>query len=387
MRISTADNGTRDVWPVLACVGAVLFATGWWMLDRTGRCGSDFSAFYAGGRLFWSGSVYDQRAVLELQREIVGCAETGNAFIRLPFFAILMAPLGLLPYPAALLIWKFVLGLMAAGFVWLWPGPRWRTAAFVFCSLPMVTGFAYGQDTVAVLLLVAGAVRLLRSKRPRAAGALIAMGAIKIHLFLWAPLLAVARRRWGVLAGWAAMGAGLAAISFAAAGPHWPMAFLASALNSKSNPHVETMVNFRGMFHGMDNAAIWEMVASLILFAVVARALLRWPFEAAACLALAASVPIGHHSYAYDLVCLLPISLQVMENGGDRWLRASTLFMASPVLPLLPLPWSSERLYQVAVPLFILCVVMLYRPDSGSHSGGCQTACGAPEPVPADALH
>ncbi len=339
------------------------------MLDRTGRCGSDFSAFYAGGRLLWQGSVYDQRAVLELQREIVGCAETGNAFIRLPFFAVLTAPLGLLSYPAALLIWKCLLGLLLAGFVWLWPGPRWRTAAFVFWSLPMVVGFAYGQDVIAVLLLMAASIRLLRAKRPRAAGALIAMGAIKIHLFLWAPLLAVVRRRWGFLAGWAAVGAGLAAISFLAAGPHWPAAFVNSALNSTANPHLETMINFRGMFHGMKYAAVWEILASSILFAAVARPLLRWPFEAAACLALAASVPIGHHSYTYDLVCLLPLSLLVIEHGSGRWLRASTIFMASPILPLLPLPWSSETSYQIAVPLFILWVALRYRPAAEATSG------------------
>ncbi len=364
MRILTANTGSRDVWPVLACVGAVLFATGWWMLDRTGRCGSDFSAFYAGGRLLWQGSVYDQRAVLELQRAIVGCAETGNAFIRLPFFAVLMAPLGLLSYSAALLIWKFILGLLLAGFVWLWPGPRWRTAAFVFWSLPMVIGFAYGQDVVAVLVLMAASTRLLGSRHPRAAGALIALGAIKIHLFLWAPLLAAARRRWGFLAGWAAAGFGLAAVSFIAAGLDWPAAFAASALNPSSNPHVETMVNFRGMFNGLKHAAALEILASSILLAAVARPALRWPFGAAACLALAVSVPIGHHSYAYDLVCLLPLSLHVIEHASRRWLRILTVFMASPVLPLLPMPWSSETSYQFAAPLFIICVAMFHQPPA-----------------------
>ncbi len=387
MRISTANPRSRDVWPVLACVGAVLFATGWWMLDRTARCGSDFSAFYAGGRLLWQGALYDQRAVLELQREIVGCAETGNAFIRLPFFAVLVAPLGLLSYPTALVFWKCLLGLLLAGFVWLWPGPRWRTAAFVFWSLPMVVGFAYGQDVVAVLLLMAAAIRLSRTRSPRAAGALIALGAIKIHLFLWAPLLAVVRRRWGFLVGWAAVGAGLAAISFLAAGPHWPAAFLTSASNSTSNPHVETMVNFRGMFHGMKHAAVWEILASSIMIAAVVRPLLRWPFEAAACLALAASVPIGHHSYAYDLVCLLPLSLQVIEHAGDRWLKATTLFMASPILPLSPLPWSSETSYQIAAPLFILCVAMRYRPAAEAASGGAVMPGRFSDQAPANSWH
>ena len=362
------------MWATAACVGGVLFLAAWYALDRTGECGSDFSAFYAGGKLLWQGSIYDQEAVRQLQREMLGCKETGNSFIRLPFFAAAMAPLARLPYDQALWIWKLLLACAAAAFIYLWPQRRWQAAALVFWSLPLVTSFTYGQDTIVILLAFAAALRMSIARRQWGTGALLALGAVKIHLFAWVPILAVLRRLPRLLAGWAVAGAGLAAVSFLAAGFSWPAGFAASALNPAANPHVETMVNFRGLFHGSAHALGLEIAASLVLVAAVARSLLRWPFEHAACLALAVSVPIGHHSYLYDLALLLPLCLIVITGTAPRWLKASALAVASPVLTLLPFPWTSETTCQIAVPVLIACAAVGYSPAEESGQTGTENA-------------
>lgn len=359
----------RSIWALAALLGAVVFAAGWVSLDRTGQCGSDFSAFYSGGRLLLEGSLYDQAAVRSLQSQILGCGEAGNSFIRLPFFAAAMAPLAQLPYADALVVWKLILICAAAAFILLWPGPRWRTAALLFWSLPLVTAFAYGQDTVAILTVFAASLRMSLAGQPGGAGALLALGAVKIHLFLWAPALALLRRRGRFLAFWAVAGGFLVAVSFLAAGLSWPAAFAASALQPSANPHVETMVNFRGLFHASPHALALELLASLALAAAIVRPLLRWPFEDAACLALAASIPIGHHSYLYDLVFVLPLCLILLNRPARLWLRTAAVVMAAPILPLLPMPWSSESTCQVAVPVFILCAAYGYDPEAGRGAG------------------
>lgn len=367
-----------------ALFGAILFISGWLALDRTGGCGSDFSAFYAGGRLLWQGSIYDQEAVRDLQREILGCRETGNSFIRLPFFAAVMAPLARLEYPQALMVWKAILMCALGAFIWLWPGPRWTTAGLALWSLPLITAFAYGQDTVVLLAVFAAAMRMCAAGRPVRAGALLALGAVKIHLFLWIPVLAVLRRRYRLLAAWAATGAGLAAVSFLVAGIDWPSGFAASAMHPAANPHVETMINFRGLFHASRHALVLEAAASMVLAGLVVRPLLRLPFEEASCLALAASVSIGHHSYLYDLAFLLPLCLTLIAGPAPRWLKATAIVVASPILPLLPFPWPGEATCQVAVPVFIIsaaygCLRTETLIEGGSEAPSVLTALDADE--------
>lgn len=107
---------------------------------------------------------------------------------------------------AAWLWWSRAPHAHRGAYVWL---------AFVFCSGP-ITFFRF--DILPAVL--AGGALLLLARRPRASGALIALGA---GMKLWpallvAPLLAVRRTRTRVLTGFAVAGAALALASLAVAG-------------------------------------------------------------------------------------------------------------------------------------------------------------------------
>lgn len=93
--------------------GTVLFliflgvtAHGW--NDYSGRpLGTDFSSFYAAGRLIALGSnPYDPSALHDMQRTIFGSATPYYAFAYPPIFLLLAWPLAQLPYLLSLAIWQ-----------------------------------------------------------------------------------------------------------------------------------------------------------------------------------------------------------------------------------------------------------------------------------------
>ena len=124
--VSPPNKSSPVFW--LTVVGALLLVAVWFGTDRTPACGSDFSAFYTGARAAAAGDVYNQEHIHQQQRELVGCADTFNWYIRLPYFAGWMQPLARLPYPTALLIWKALLAAAVVGFIWLWQPDRRRAA-------------------------------------------------------------------------------------------------------------------------------------------------------------------------------------------------------------------------------------------------------------------
>jgi hypothetical protein len=89
-----------------------------------------------------------------------------------------------------------------------------------------------------LLLWIAIAAALFERGRRFAAGMVLALCSAKPHLFLLLPLLLLGRRMWSTIWGLLAGGALLAAVSFAAAGPHWPREFLSGARPARQPPSV-----------------------------------------------------------------------------------------------------------------------------------------------------
>src|SRR5437762_13554770 len=103
-------------------------------------------------------------------------------FIRPPFYAALLWPLGKMPYRQSYLLWQALCICALLGFILLWRTPC-REAAMVACcwSLPLILAFAHGQDLAFLLLIVAASLRI-HLKRSLAAGGLLSLCAIKVHL-------------------------------------------------------------------------------------------------------------------------------------------------------------------------------------------------------------
>jgi len=293
---------------------------------------NDFLGFYAGARLCRTPELYQAEAVTRLQLAEAGATASALRFTRAPFYALMLSPLGHLPFRSAYFTWMALNLAALAGFILLWNGAdRTLTLTACCCSVPIASAVANGQDLALLLLLVAAALRLFRSKHYLLAGVVLSMCAIKYHLFLLVPLALVAQRLWRVLAGAGIGAVALTALSVVAGGPQWPAAYLKVLADPAINPSIETMPALAGSVSGLEygNLILWVFgiaVAAACWF--IAR---RAPdFETAFAASLLGSLLLSCHSYVSDATLLIPALLILAER------RAIPLAVAYAALSPVP---------------------------------------------------
>src|SRR6266568_2789344 len=202
-------------WMVVA-IFAVVFI-GWVglslpdLVDRRGKpIGYDFMAFWSAARLALAGrpeAAFDGPTIAAIQHAAVPfLPNIWFPWHYPPIFLLVVAPLGLLPYPAALAV--FGLGTAA-----LW-------AALVRDVLPDRRAW------IVAAAALAGFALLWLERRPVAAGILVGLLAVKPHLALLFPLALLAEGRWRSIAAAAATVLALVAASIVAFGWASWVAFL-----------------------------------------------------------------------------------------------------------------------------------------------------------------
>jgi hypothetical protein len=292
----------------------------------TGR--NDFLSLYAGARLSGTADLYSREAVRNTQLAAIG--ETGESlrFSRLPYYGLLLKPLGWLPYRVAFGVWVAAGVAALVAFAVLWRG------AMVCCwFLPAFVALFNGQDGGLLILWVALAAMLVRRDRHFWAGVVLALCASKYHLAILLPLVIVAQQRWRVAAGGAVAGVVMLAVSFAAGGWNWPREYYAVLTDGRLHPSVANMPSL----HGMQMGIAAEAAGVLVLVVCVYLAARASSFEWAMAVALAAGLLVGFHTYLADCVVLLPAIILAMGR-----LRVLAIALATPV------PW---LLLQMAAPL------------------------------------
>jgi hypothetical protein len=278
----------------------------------------DFLSFYAGAKLAGSPYLYSASHVHAIQAPYEQHPAEIRAFIRLPFYALLLWPLGRLPYRAALVAWQLLNLAALALFIFLWSP---RSLSFPLCCFcfPVWLSLMYGQDMPLILGVVAVSVFLLTRGRGFLAGLVIALCAVKFHLFLLLPLIVVSKRLWRFGLGAAAGGVGLLAISFTVAGPNWPAQYYALVkTNETYQASQSTMPNLIGLFHGLPHATLWIALLSVAIAIGTYYALRRADLKTAFALALCGGVLVGLHAYVYDLGFLLPMLILSEHRGATR---------------------------------------------------------------------
>ena len=140
-------------------------------------------------------------------------------FTNPPFSAVLMAPLAMIPWQWAYLIWEILIIILTAAAILLTLGllpsrPELATFALIFAAVcfffPFRNTLVFGQANATILFVWTLGVYLLKRQRPMASALCFALGtALKVSPVVAVPLLAL-RRQWRWLA---AYGAGVVAFT------------------------------------------------------------------------------------------------------------------------------------------------------------------------------
>ncbi len=309
---------------------------------------TDFVQLYTGAQLAGTGRLYDAEANYEWHRRLFGVHFPAVLHSRPAFYAFLLQPLGRLPYRAA--FWLFVaLNVAAAAWVFrciLRPSPP--SAAFGAVFPATYLAVLWGQDVWLAVALFGASFLLLKRGRDAEAGLVMSLCSIKAHLFALVPLALLAQRRWRVLAGGAAGGAGLFLLGFAGDGPGWPGSYWALLSGSSIHRDMGGMPNLQGVSVQLGNPA-WFLPASMLAVAaaVVWISIRSRGIGAPVAAALAASYLCSFHAYPHDALTLLLAFALLPREALRGWRRAAWILLASPVpmlFALLGTPW------QLAVP-------------------------------------
>ena len=136
--------------------------------------------------------MYDINTQLAVEREIAGSVTELVPFVRPHFYALLIAPLSLLPYQAAFWSW-ICLQAALLGCCWAWARRRFGPDALILCCLffPTAGGIFVGQDCVFLTVIVIAAYLLHERGWDFWSGVVLGLALFKFHLVLLLPLAMV----------------------------------------------------------------------------------------------------------------------------------------------------------------------------------------------------
>ena len=349
----TAEQRVKRI-PISTLVIVVIFC-GFWVVQGTlayfDARGHDFLSFYTGSTLVRRASVedlYDQELQFRTQQELVPTNSELVPFIRPLYYALLLAPLSLLPFEAAFWAW---LGLQTVVLFlcWGWAARKFSPDALIFGAMyfPTAVGITHAQDSSFMLAIAIGAYALEERGRSFWSGVVLGLGLIKFHLFLLVPLVILFHRRYRMLFGFMATGL-VGALTFIVLVGWQGVARYATLLSSGElrwlSPAPEMMINLRGVAAniGGNSKVFWVILMGLTVGLVVI-AIRGAPFWRWLSAAITGSVLVVPHGYAYDgAILLLPVWILLFVSRS-RLSRVAALLLATP-LPFFSLmagpPWS-----------------------------------------------
>ncbi|OYU35574.1 MAG: hypothetical protein CFE35_08660 [Novosphingobium sp. PASSN1] len=299
--------------------------------EATGTVGSDFLAFWGAGRLLATGPaprVYDLAAEHAAQM----AAGTGQmvAYVNPPPYLFLAAPLGLMPYAAAWVVWA-----LAGWAVWFLVARRalpngGAAGALIVLAFPAAyLAASHAQNGfVTGAILIAAVLSLRRSQT--LSGALFGLLIIKPHLALLVPFWLAAGRKWTAMAAAAASAAALCLASLAVFGVEtwraYPQSFEVSQIlmnQTGSEFFLRMCTPFAALrvLFGPTAAMYGQAVITVITGALACLYWRRAPSdEAAGAMLLAATALASPYLFSYDLPFLImPIAFLVGMGRSMGW--------------------------------------------------------------------
>lgn len=206
-------------------------------IDIAGKpLGTDFLAFWSAGQLAISGhpaSAYDLAQLYAVERGAVAEDPGIACFLYPPAFLLIVAPLAIFPYFAALPLWLAATGAAYWRAMRRWIGdvPHGRLALLAYPALAANLG--HGQNGFLTAALLAGGLSQI-DRRPVVAGALLGAMVIKPQLALALPVMALAGQRWQLTAGAIASASALCLASWLVLGNATWTAFLHGSATART---------------------------------------------------------------------------------------------------------------------------------------------------------
>jgi len=276
--------------------------------------------------------LHDPELQLERERRLVPGLPTVVPFVRPLFYAVALAPIAMLPYQTAFVVW-IVLQVSLLFGCWYWAYRRFGPMALMVAAFyqPAPLGIATGQDCVELLVILIFAYELMRLERPMAAGAVLALMLLKFHLVLLWPFVLLMQRRWRMLAGYCVAAVVEVLVCLGLGGVRGAETYIALLQNKnldRLSPSPELMISHEGLAANLGVDGGW--VAAVVVLVVVGTILARIrnaPLWQTFALTSFGSLVIVPHVYVYDATLLmLPIWLLVFESGMPMMRLAARIY-------------------------------------------------------------
>jgi len=362
----------------------------------------DFTSSYTAGKSIIQGrsrQLYDLETQFAIQHEFaseVKNRENPLPFNHPPFEALLFAPLALLPYVTAYIVWAVLNISLILGF-WHLLRPRLPALHALLPALPLLAMFAFfpvamalmqGQDSILLLFFYGLAFLGLAKGRAFVAGLCLGLALFKFQLVLPFVLVLVLKRQWKAAAGFATTAFVLLWVSVAVVGWSGVIAypeFLLRLTRSGARVGIDPrdMPNLRGLVAGSLHwaglpAALLIIVLSVALLALVShwwRMQSRHQFVLGFSLCLTITIITSYHLQVHDLSLLILPMLLVAEllvagqiAGPARRILITSLVVLffTPLYEVLQFSFREMNLMVTAVAMFAAGTAIALTSEKGS---------------------
>ena len=335
--VSSPARATRPRAALLLTLGFALFWTAFGARLLPEARSTDFLNLYTGASLALDGDwhhIYTQAGQFAREQKFVPERRHLWPFLRPPVYAIVIAPLALMPFRMAFWFWISAQSAILIG-CWAWAWRRFGPEAAVWGSLffagPM--GIAHGQDCALFFALLCGAFALGEKKRLFLCGLVLGLGLMKFHLFLLWPLVLLVQKRWRILAGFAICGLGQGLLSLAMVGWSGLRGYAEFILHIDRYYAPEGYLDINAILldTGMSSRPLLIVLTALAAGLVLWRSRRSGPLWITFTLATAGSLLIGPHVYYYDGTMLLLPVWCVIFLSGFRIARLVAATICTPI--------------------------------------------------------
>jgi len=322
---------------------------------------ADFRNLYSAGYLIRAShgdQIYDYKKAAETEAEVVSKVGPNFPFIHPAYEGLLFAPLSFFSYKKA--FWVFfalnVALLVTACRLMMpaseWIGEIWRALPVMMAGgfLPVGICLVQGQDTILLLLILAGAYRLEKNGKDFTSGLILGLGMFRFQLVIPLVVWSCFERKWKLLAGFGLTCLGMGIVSALVVGPSsligYPRYLLAMSGKQAYGMWPMVMPNLRGLisllFAGWVPVTMLQSLTMAASLALLGGAIVkRVPYE----LMIVVALLVSYHGYIHDSVLLLlPLLKCRIPAGGLANLRLviwSTVLAAPTLAFVMRVPWAA----------------------------------------------